>query len=191
LQEMIAQPGTLAQGLLDMRRQVDLLPKFVIDRVILVGSGDSALACQAVESLFGHTLSIPTLALSSMAAARYLSPRANDLVVLASVSGESVRTIEAASAARACGAATLAVVADTASRLVQACDVALVMPSPISRSTPHTRDYTSTLLALCVIGEHLSNGGWPLLDVWIANTKELVPRAIEWASHVAVNDSDT
>src|SRR6266446_3307246 len=190
LREMQAQPVTLAQGLPDVRRQVDLLPKFVVDRVILVGSGDSALACQAVENLFGHTLSIPTLALSSLTAARYLSTTATDLVVLTSVSGESVRTIEAARAARACGAATLAVVADPASRLVRACDAGLVMPAPISRATPHTRDYTSTLLALCVIGEHLSTGPWAFIEEWVAITKTLVPRAIEWASGVAVKASN-
>ena len=190
LREMLAQPETLAQGLLDMRRQVERLPKFVIDRVILVGSGDSALACQAVESLFGNTLSIPTLALPSMTAARYLSIIAGDLVVLTSVSGESVRIIEAARSARTCGAATLAVIADPESRLVQACDARLVMPAPITRATPHTRDYTSTLLALCVIGEHLSRGRWPWIEEWVAVTRALVQRAIQWASGLAVKASN-
>jgi glucosamine 6-phosphate synthetase-like amidotransferase/phosphosugar isomerase protein len=61
----------------------------------------------------------------------------------------------------------------------------VIMPTPITRATPHTRDYTATLLALGVLGEHLSRKSWPALDEWVAGCEPLIPRAMRWAAQMA------
>ncbi len=127
----------------------------------------------------------------SISAARYPRTGAGDLVVPISVSGEVIRTIEVARTARATGSTTVCIVANAASSLASECDEALVMPKPITRSTPHTRDYTATLLALGVLGERVSGSRWAALDEWIDSVGTLVEASLHWASAVDAPSAET
>jgi glucosamine 6-phosphate synthetase-like amidotransferase/phosphosugar isomerase protein len=137
-----------------------------------------------MEHLFFEKLSDSIRGCHLDGAARYALITGRS-VVLVSVSGEARRTIEAAGSATASGSATVAIVADRMSALARACDSTLIMPQPITRATPHTRDYTATLLALGVLGEHLSGKSWPALDEWVAGCEALIPRAMRWAAQMA------
>ena len=186
LKEIRAQPATLMAGLVDLRLQAEHIRRRAMKRVVLVGSGDSGYAGIAMEELYTENLSVPTRALTSMSAARYLKASEGDLVILTSVSGEVIRTIEAARSARSRGSLTVAIVADKDSTLAHECDELLVMPEPATRATPHTRDYTASLLALGVLGERLSGQPWPELDAWISSVRSVIEGAMRWVSSIAV-----
>ncbi len=185
LREMESQPADLARALVDLRRQAAALDLRRPEKVVLTGSGDSGFAAAAVELAFTHALERPVWALPSASASRYGLGRIEGLTVVISVSGEVRRTIEAAMAARNAGGRVVAITAGANSSLAGLADAALVMPEPISRSTPHTRDYTMTLLALLVLLEALSGTPIPELDVWPQQIDDLLRRSIHWAGRLA------
>jgi glucosamine 6-phosphate synthetase-like amidotransferase/phosphosugar isomerase protein len=189
LQEMNSQADTLAEAIADLRVQAKRIKSQRPRHIVLTGSGDSGYAAVAVEDLFYRRLSVSAIALPSMSAARFARSAPRGLTVPISVSGEVIRTIEAARNARALGDDTIAVVANPGSTLASTCDGALVMPKPITRATPHTRDYTATLLALGVLGEFLSGTTWNDLDVWVRAVGPLVEEALVWAAGITVPDA--
>jgi fructoselysine-6-P-deglycase FrlB-like protein len=158
---------------------------------VLTGSGDSGYAAMAVEDLFHNHLRVPVFAVPSITAARYPRTGHGDMTVLISVSGEVKRTIEAALTAHVTGARTMALVANGESSLARHCDSLLVMPKPISRATPHTRDYTATLLALGVLAERLAGARWPNLDRWADAIEPLIDASLSWAAQIDVSSVDT
>lgn len=184
LREMRSQPTDLAEALIDLRRQAASLRLPRPEKVVLTGSGDSGFAAAAVELAFTRTLDRPVWALPSAAAARYGNGRIEGLTVVISVSGEVRRTVEAAMAARSAGGSVVAVTAGAGSTLAGLADAVLVMREPISRSTPHTRDYTMTLLALLVLLEGLSETPIPELDEWPEQVGDLLPAALAWADRL-------
>lgn len=178
LQEIQDQPAALQGALVDLRRQardLDLGPR--PSKIILTGSGDSIIAGTALERLYRRSLPADIRALSSMEASRYEACDEKTLLVAVSVSGGVARTIEAVLRARARGARALAVVARPGSRLAEAAGAELLMPEPLTRSTPHSRDYTLTLLALAVLLEHLAAREFEPLDRWPEATREVLDRA--------------
>ena len=191
LREIRSQSDMLKDALGDLRRQAAAFAKREVGRIVLTGSGDSGYAALAVEDLFINRVAVPVWTLPSIGAARYPRTGSGDLVVPISVSGEVIRTIEASRNARHLGSTTLAVVANAESSLARECDATLLMPKPITRATPHSRDYTATLLALGVLGEHLSGSHWPDLDVWVEDVDALVSRSLEWASTLVASPADT
>jgi glucosamine 6-phosphate synthetase-like amidotransferase/phosphosugar isomerase protein len=182
LREIEDQPTILRESLVDLRYQLATLDLPAFDRVVLTGCGDSLYASMAVESLFAETLRRPIVALSSMSASRFHRHGPGELAVAVSVSGEAVRTIEAALAAKRRGAHLVSIVADEGSTLAGVSDWSLVMPSPMTRSTPHTRDYTLTLLALGAACERLGHAEFDMLDRWPAVIESVMPNALAWAS---------
>ncbi len=190
LQEMESQAAMLAEAIVDLRAQATSIGRGDMSRIVLAGSGDSGHAAMAVEDLLLRRLRLPVWALPSIAASRYPRTGRGDLTVAISVSGEVIRTLEVARRARHRESTTVAVVANGESRLARECDVALVMPKPITRSTPHTRDYAATLLALGVLGERLSGAPWAELDQWVGAVGTLVTRSLEWAASIEVSPAE-
>ncbi|MBA3308279.1 MAG: SIS domain-containing protein [Chloroflexi bacterium] len=178
LREIQDQPAALERASVDLRRQVrelDLGPP--PRKVILTGSGDSIIAGTALESLYRRSLAAEVRAISSMESSRYEPFDQETLVVAVSVSGGVARTVEAVLRARAQGARALAVVARPGSRLAEAAGAELLMPEPLARHTPHSRDYTQTLLALAILLERLAATRFEQLDRWPEATRDVLDRA--------------
>lgn len=180
LRDIRSQGEALAEGLRSLRRQVadargpiDAAPR----RVILTGSGDSFIAPVATQVLFQQHCQAPVLSVPSLDASRYLAPGPGDLVVVVSVSGEVARAIEAAARAKASGANTVAVSAAAASTLATTCDAVAVIPPPLDRSIPHSRDYAVTMLALACILERVAGTILPQLDTLADVVNDLVERS--------------
>ena len=75
-----------------------------------------------------------------------------DSCVAVSISGATVRTVEAAVRARADGAQVIAVTVNADSPLARAADRTLQLPyTPITRATPHSLDHMMTLMALAAL----------------------------------------
>jgi glutamine---fructose-6-phosphate transaminase (isomerizing) len=100
------------------------------------------------------------------------------LVVGISQSGETEEIVETLSWARACGARTLAVTNDRASRLASTADVALSTAAGVERAVPATKTYTTQLAAMAVLGAALGPERDPLLDELAAVPAE-VARMLE------------
>jgi glutamine---fructose-6-phosphate transaminase (isomerizing) len=180
LQEIHSQPDTWREALPDLRQQVSKLGlSRIFDKIILTGSGDSYINALAVENLFRSQLPIEVRALGSLEAGRYEKYNERSLLVAISISGGVSRTIEAALRAKSQGATTLALAAKSGSGLGQACQAELVMPKPLTRSTPHTRDYTLTNCALVVLLESLCQTHFDLLDAWPQLAGELIQRSFQ------------
>jgi len=183
--EMQSQPDDLAAALPDLRRQAASLGSLAPERVVLTGSGDSLFAALSLEMAFSAELGLPVWAAPSAAAARYGRGRIDGLTIVISVSGEVRRTIEAAMSAHNAGGTVLAVTAGAQSTLAREADAVIVMPEPITRSTPHTRDYTMTLLALLTALEGLTGRPIPELDGWPAQVRGILADAAGWADGLA------
>lgn len=153
-QEIRAQPAYVRSCLPALReslRQLDIEAA----RVVMAGCGDSYYSAVAAAGIY-RRLSIPVVAVTAQEVAQFVALQPHDLVVLASVSGSTKRTVEAAARAREAGATTLAITCRDESALARTCDFTLLLPyEPISRSTPHTLDYTVTLLAQALVAERL------------------------------------
>jgi len=183
--EMESQPTDLAEALVDLRSQAANLRLPRPTQVVLTGSGDSGHAAMALEVAFARQLGLPVWAMPSATAARYAQGGTGGLSVVISVSGEVRRTIEAAMAAQAIGSNVIAITAGGDSTLVGIADGALIMPAPISRATPHTRDYTMTLLALLALLEALAARPIAELDAWPAQVRQILSSANDWADRLA------
>src|SRR5687767_13789625 len=93
----IRSPGeAIVEGLSSLRAQTENIPVPGFDRIILTGSGDSFIAAAALRELLTLHSASTVMALPSLDAARYLTCGSTDLVVAISVSGEVIRTLEAA-----------------------------------------------------------------------------------------------
>jgi glucosamine--fructose-6-phosphate aminotransferase (isomerizing) len=185
LNEMLRQPADLATALPEMRAQIAPLHLSKPRQVVLTGSGDSGFAAMAVELAFSEMLGAPVWALPSASAARYGAGRLGGLTITISVSGEVRRTLEAAVAAKAAGGQVIAVTTAASSSLVGIADGAVIMPTPISRATPHTRDYTMTLLALFALLEGLAEATINELDAWPSQADGLIAQSMVWADRLA------
>lgn len=134
------------------------------DRIIMGGCGDSYYSAIAVSGIFG-LCGVPFVPKTSLEIEQFCALGASDLVVLASVSGTTQRTLKAAKKATKQGARTLAITCDPRSALADVCDETLLLPyRPMSRRTPHTLDYMVTLLAQVVVLEHWARTHVQVLD---------------------------
>lgn len=185
LREMTSQAGIWTEALTDLRRQATDLERLPVEKVVITGSGDSAYAAAAVELAFTRHLQRPVWAIPSAAAARYGEHRVDGLTIAVSISGEVRRTIEAAMSARNAGGRVIAVTAGSGSSLSRLADATILLPPPITRATPHTRDYTLTLLGLLVVLERLADVAIPELDEWPGHVERTLPVAFEWAGNLA------
>src|SRR5262249_20158693 len=148
-EEILDQPAALRQSLPSLRAQLAELDLPQPRHLFFAGSGDSHAAPLALELAAHLHLDAPAQTLTALEAARYTPFREDRLLAAISVSGEGVRTIEAARAAREAGAWVLAVTAEAMSTLTGVASGALVLPVRArSRETPHTTDFLTTLLAV-------------------------------------------
>lgn len=189
--EMQSQPNDLAAALPGLRAQASGLSRFSAEHVVLTGSGDSWFAALCAELAFSEELTRPVWAMPSAAAARYGRGRVDGLTIVVSVSGEVRRTVEAAISAHRLGGHVVAVTAGADSTLAHEADAVIVMPPPITRSTPHTRDYTLTLLALLSTLEGLTGRQLPELDGWPGHVQRLLDDATAWAGGIAAQHAAT
>lgn len=160
--EIEAQPGYLSDGLDSLRTSAGLAAERISGgsaeglRVWAGGCGDSYFAAVALSELY-RTLDIAYAPVTAQDVARYPRVSGGDVVVLISISGSTRRTVEAAHAATDLGARVVAVTCKPDSALGRASDAVIELPyRPISRSTPHTLDYTMSLLAVTALAEALS-----------------------------------
>ena len=179
LKDIVSQSASLSEGLLSLRKQAAAFPREDVKRLVFTGSGDSYIAAVGVEGLARERLSGQVRACPSLDASRYLDHRPGDTVVVVSVSGEVARSIEVAERASMTGAMTIAITCNETSTLSRACDHQLVMPRPIDRSIPHSRDYTATLLALAVLIERLAGSQFAELDSWPGLVEDLIGNAFD------------
>src|SRR5215470_9339885 len=183
---ILAQPGEIRRVAPLLRRDFTRLGLERPARIVAGGCGDSFFASQVAAGFFppGGT---SYLAATAFEIGHYLRLGRADLCILLSISGGTRRTVEAATTARQAGARTLAVTCQTDSPLARACDAVLVLPfTPLERRTPHTLDYTMTVLALAVIAESLT--GQEL--AWIKGLAAAMKRAIDGANERAGAISD-
>lgn len=161
--EIEAQPQAMRTLTPQLRAAISrfaLQPK----RVLAGGCGDSYFGAYALREVFAQS-AIAYTAVTAQQLASYTHFLPDDLVVLISISGGTKRTVEAARAAQQAGAQTLAVTCNPDSALAKSCHNTLALPyEPISRKTPHTLDYTVSLLALVLIAEHVANERYEHLE---------------------------
>jgi fructoselysine-6-P-deglycase FrlB-like protein len=164
MEREILSQGEYAASCLPLVRESLLGLDLAAERVVMAGCGDSYYSAVAAAGIF-RGLGVPYAAATAQEVAQFLPLQPRDIVVLASVSGSTKRTVEAAERARGAGAATLAITCDASSPLARACDETLALPyEPISRATPHTLDYTLTLLAQSLVAERLAGRTLEELD---------------------------
>lgn len=170
--DFITQIDSLPELVANEARQIDdrmrLLLKtpeiYGIRQIILLGSGDSYFAAQAVAPAIRAWTGLPTNAMLAMEAARYvdagvppLAGRNRGLLVVGiSSSGEAARVVEAMQRLRKLGALTLAVTANPESRLGQSAERILGIAIPSSTNAPGTRSYVASMLAGFSIGIRLA-----------------------------------
>jgi glucosamine--fructose-6-phosphate aminotransferase (isomerizing) len=170
--DFITQIDSLPELVKTEARQIDdrmrLLIKtpeiYGIRQIILLGSGDSYFAAQAVAPAIRAWTGLPVSAMLAMEAARYVDagvpPLAGRnrglLVVSISSSGEAARVVEATQRLRKLGALTLAVTANAESRLGLSAERILGIAIPSSTNAPGTRSYVASMLAGYSIGLRLA-----------------------------------
>lgn len=122
-------------------------------RIWAGGCGDSYFAAVALSELF-RELGVDYAPVTAQDIASYPRVSVGDVVVLISISGSTRRTLDAARTATGLGAHVIAITCKPDSALGQASDAVIELPyEPISRSTPHTLDYSMSLLALASLAE--------------------------------------
>lgn len=154
-------------------------------RIFVGGCGDSAFAPRALCGVF-QALGQHFISRTSMELASFTSFEAGDCVILSSISGGTKRTVEAAKIARLAGARVIAITCNSESALTKAADDTLLLPyQPLSRKTPHTLDYTVTLLALVELARSFS--GKPTNAVRAA--LDVIPLSLSSAKKAATDIS--
>lgn len=132
-----------------------------IQRIFVVGCGDSHNAALAAELAFERLAWIPSEPMTSLQFARYAVPflprqaARNSLVLGISVSGEVARTIEAVSLARQQGALTVAVTGTPSSRIARTAGKVLSLEIPPFLHAPGVRSYMASLVGLYLLAIYL------------------------------------
>jgi glutamine---fructose-6-phosphate transaminase (isomerizing) len=183
------QPGWLAHGpreLLDQARE--LIGGPAPPRVYLTGCGDSHYAGLAVRRAFEAWSGIPTQALPALELARYdvdFAPPGS-WVVCVSNSGKVVRTVEAATVARARGLRAIGVTYDPESRLAEAAETTLAYRYDDPGFGPGTISYVASLGALYALALRAAELGGRAHPVEpIEAQAEASTRTIELAAPIA------
>jgi len=159
---MLAQIHSLPAMIREVVPAYDLAARELLDhnlclaakRLFLTGCGDSHHATLATELAFESLAGLPTEPMTALQFARYAAdfvPEAGpgmNLVIGISVSGEVSRTLEAMQRGRKVQATVIALCGTPGSRIAQAGDKLLPMPTPPFDFAPGVRSYIATLLML-------------------------------------------
>lgn len=136
----------------------ELIPQDPFERLIFVGSGDSYFAGVALQYAARQVQPRTVYATMSNEAAKYWQFTSQDLVIPISISGESKKTVEAATKALSNDAKVLPITNRSASTLAQTAEKSIVIPfQSVSRRTPHSTDYMTTLIAIATLLEAISH----------------------------------
>jgi glutamine---fructose-6-phosphate transaminase (isomerizing) len=166
LEREIAEQPAVAARLLDrLLPRLDELRAHLTDRgaeqVLLVARGSSDNAARYAQYLWqtgpGVTVTLAAPSLTTVYA-RPLDLRRH-AVVAVSQSGRSPDVVAVVEQARAAGRPTLAVTNDPASPLAEAAELVLDLGAGEERSVAATKTYTSSVLALAVLGCALGEPG--------------------------------
>lgn len=185
-QEIEAQPQVIHELIPQLR---DTLSSFSFQpkRVLAGGCGDSYFGAYALRGIFEQA-NIPYTAATAQELASYTRFFVGDLVVLISISGGTKRTVDAARVARRAGARTLAITCNPDSALAESChDTLVLLYQPISRKTPHTLDYTVTLLALALVVERITGKQFERLEKLPDLVRKALPEILEVATDAVRN----
>lgn len=181
LRDILSQGTVLSNCLKDFRACVAEWPvKTAANRILITGSGDSYIAGAAVARLYERHLRQPVRVLRSLDAGRYTDWQDGDLLIALSVSGEVTRTVEAAHSLNNADSVRITITANEQSTLARASDYLMKLPTPIDRTIPHSRDFTTMLTALGVTLEWLLQRRLPRLDQWVGDAADLINRALRW-----------
>lgn len=166
--EIVAQPALAdALGPAFRERLHDLIPSEAvapIERVHLVGCGDSHQAGLATTLAFGQWAGLPAEAHQALEFTGYRAPLVGprDLVIPISNSGRVARTVEAAVMARARGARVIAITGNPDGPLARECGDALITNTASSVGvTPGTHSFLASMIAAWSIAQHLSAASYP------------------------------
>lgn len=160
LKEIKAQPEYVDSCLSELRKTIKSL-SLSGERIIMGGCGDSYFSAVSVKSLFDK-YGISYVAATAQEIEQFITLKPTDLVILASISGGTKRTVQAAEKARKVGARTVAITCNPAGNLAGISDEVILLPyQPISRKTPHSLDFIINLLADVLILEKYSGKSIP------------------------------
>ena len=172
-----------------------------LERLHLIGCGDSYFAALAAEFAFESIAGLPTEAHNAMSFSRYgvvnfdlpsYPQRAQtSLVIGISVSGSVTRTIEGVLRARARGLRTLAVTSSTSTPIAQAAGAVLTthvpdLPNAAGVQVPGSRSYLASLLMLFVCALRIAEGRGQPVATWRAALMDTAERI---AQTVALSDA--
>lgn len=155
LQEIVSQPEYVEKCLPELRKIIKSL-SLSGDRIIMGGCGDSYFSAMAVATLFDK-YGISYIAATAQEIEQFITLKPTDLVILASISGGTKRTVQAAEKAKKMGARTIAITCNPNGKLAEISDDTIFLPyQPISRKTPHSLDFVINLLVNVLIIEKYS-----------------------------------
>lgn len=201
-QEILSQPDVLRRVLGESWPEIsDLVQPAKHRRIHFVGCGDMFFAARTVEWQARLFSSLDVRAWRSMDL-RWCGPRlgGGDLVVCASISGRTPRTVEAALAARKAGARVLGITDNADSPLADSVDgVVLLRTSPpealakgeypgYHHQIAQTKTYTAALLAELLVLRRASGGFATGLER-VPEEVERVVRAVDEAASASVVSS--
>lgn len=130
---------------------------FSIQRIVLVGCGDSYAAAMATKHIYELLTGIPTEVVTALELSRYYDTKQlgfaplNPLVIAISNSGSVARVGEAVQRARKNGAFVLGVTGNKESLLAKSSDKILKLDIPSFESAPGVRSYMVSTLALLLL----------------------------------------
>ncbi|MBK1669930.1 hypothetical protein CKO28_17995 [Rhodovibrio sodomensis] len=156
-------------------------------RIWAGGCGDCLFAAHAAAAYYATT-HLPYRPGSALELGfQHDGPRAGEHAVLMSISGGTARTVECAHRLQARGVRVIAVTCDTGSALAKAATATVGLDyTPMSRATPHTTDYTVTLLALATLAEAFAGQRLAVLNALPDRARAVLPECLGAAREVVL-----
>lgn len=180
--EMFDQPDAVRATLAHNQAQITHIAARLgdrVDRVYLVGAGDSLAVMLAARSAFESMLGVPCEPVESLEFAYYQSSLASatSALVALSSSGETTRTLEALLIARSRGAYTVAVTNTVGSTLAQEADDTLLVQA--TRVGWPTQSSTAALALLLQVAISTGLNRRVTLASGLQSSLDLVPETME------------
>ena len=160
-----------------------------VERIYLVGCGDSYFAALSARLAFEQLTGLPTVALESMEFAHYTLMLPDSLLIVISSTGEVAMTLEAGRAARQAGVEVLGITARQDSRMGREFPCLIVSPGLPGRDHAAQAalilgNFSFSLVALYLLAIHMGRNRGHLDDDTVAGVRaelKAIPHAIEQA----------
>ena len=159
-EEMWSQPEAIQRTLTTERAAIEAVAAALagqpLERVVMVGCGDSLISMLGVRTLYEHLLGVPCEPVQALDFAYYQHRPVNaqTLVVTLSSSGVTTRVVEALLLARSLGAQTLAMTNTPGSALMQVADHRLLIHA--QRKGWPTQASTAAMAMLAQLAFHMA-----------------------------------